>query len=246
MRLKGKVAIISGATRGIGEAQAKLFAAEGCKVIIGGRSECDGNRVESEIRDMGGDCIFVPLEVTKASDWRNAIDSAIRRYDKLDILVNNAGVIDRTLLEDMTEDAWDNVMNVNLKGVFLGTKLVVPEMRRIGGGSIVNMSSVSGILALGFPSYNASKGAIRVFTKNIAVEYAKDNIRVNSIHPGVIDTPMTQVGGQAERSANLQSVPMGRVGNPEEVAFGALFLASDESSYMTGAEMVIDGGVMVA
>ncbi|MQF68730.1 glucose 1-dehydrogenase [SAR202 cluster bacterium AD-804-J14_MRT_500m] len=245
MRLDGKVAIISGATRGMGEAQAKLFAAEGCKVIIGGRSERDGNRVESEIRAAGGNCIFVSLEVTKASDWRNAIDNAIRHYDKLDILVNNAGIIDRTSLEDTTEEAWDSVMNVNATGVFLGTKMAIPEMRKIGGGSIVNISSVSGILALGFPSYNASKGAIRIFTKNIAVEYAKDNIRVNSIHPGVIDTSMTNVGGQAEKSENIQAVPMGRIGSPEEVAYGALFLASDESSYMTGAEMVIDGGFMV-
>jgi len=244
MRLQGKVAIISGATRGMGEAQAKLFAAEGCKVIIGGRSECDGNRVESEIRNMGGDCIFVALEVTKASDWRNAIDSAIRHYDKLDILVNNAGMMMRLPLEVTSEDVWERVMDVNLKGVFLGTKLVIPYLRNSGGGSIVNVCSISSMIGSGYPAYNASKGGVRAFTRNAAVSYADENIRVNCVNPGTIFTPMTPYADPFLRAQVESTIPMGRVGQPQEIAPAVLFLASNESSYMTGAELVVDGGVV--
>ena len=163
MRLNGKVAIVSGATRGLGEAQARLFADQGCKVIIGGRSLCDGNRVESEIRQSGGDCIFVPLEVTRTLDWDNAIDSAIRYYGKLDILVNNAGIsVGSVDLESMSVELWDQVMDVNAKGVFLGMKHAIPVMRRSGGGSIINISSVAGLIGAWqkSPVYGASKACL--------------------------------------------------------------------------------------
>ena len=244
MRLDGKVAIISGATRGMGEAQAKLFAAEGCKVIIGGRSERDGNRVESEIRAAGGNCIFVSLEVTKASDWRNAIDNAIRHYDKLDILVNNAGMMMRLPLEVTSEDVWKRVMDVNLKGVFLGTKQVIPYLRSSGGGSIVNVCSISSMIGAGYPAYNASKGGVRAFTRNTAVSYAHENIRVNCVNPGTIFTPMTPYADPVLRAQVESTIPMGRVGESQEIASAVLFLASSESSYMTGSELVIDGGVI--
>ncbi len=245
MRLEGKVALISGAARGMGAAEARLFAREGAMVALGDILVDQGKAVAAEINSTGAQALFLRLDVSQAVDWRKAIDATVARFGKLDILVNNAGIIDRTALEDTSEEAWDRVMDVNAKGVFLGTKMAIPEMRKAGGGAIVNISSISGILSLGFPSYNASKGAVRIFTKNVAVEYAKDNIRVNSIHPGLIDTPMVQVEDPDKHAENLRSVPMGRIGRPEEVAYGVLFLASDESSYMTGAEMVIDGGYMV-
>ena len=243
MRLHGKIALVSGATRGMGAAQARLFAREGAKVLIGARVEADGRRVEAEIRRDGGDCLFVPLEVTRASDWRNAVDTAVRRFGKLDVLVNNAGFIMRLPLEVTSEQTWQRVMDVNLKGVFLGTKHAIPALRQAGGGSIVNVCSISAMTGAGYPAYNASKGAVQVFTRNVAAAYARENIRVNCVNPGTIFTPMTPYADPVLRARAASTIPMGRVGEPEEIAFGVLFLASDESSYMTGAELVMDGGI---
>ena len=170
MRLEGKVALISGAARGMGAAEARLFAREGAMVALGDILVDQGKAVAAEINAAGAQALFLRLDVSKAVDWRKAIDATVARFGKLDILVNNAGIIDRTALEDTSEEAWDRVMDVNAKSVFLGTKTAVPEMRKAGGGSIVNISSISGILSLGFPSYNASKGAVRISTKNVAVE----------------------------------------------------------------------------
>ena len=201
MRLEGKVAIISGGARGMGAAEAKLFAREGAKVIICDVLEDEGRQTEAEINEVGGDAVFVKLDVTSQDEWENAVNTAIERFGKLDILVNNAGIIVQSTIEDMTVELWDKVMDVNAKGVFLGTKTAIPHMKEAGGGSIVNISSISGIVGQDNVNagYNASKGAVRIFTKAAAVQYAKENIRVNSIHPGPIATPMT-AEGRAEAS----------------------------------------------
>ena len=246
MRLEGKVAIISGGARGMGAAEAKLFAREGAKVIICDVLEDEGRQTEAEINEVGGDAVFVKLDVTSQDEWENAVNTAIERFGKLDILVNNAGIIVQSTIEDMTVELWDKVMDVNAKGVFLGTKTAIPHMKEAGGGSIVNISSISGIVGQDNVNagYNASKGAVRIFTKAAAVQYAKENIRVNSIHPGPIATPMTAEGrADPERVAlTVERTPLGRYGEPEEVANAVLFLASDEASYVTGSEIVVDGG----
>ena len=246
MRLEGKVAIISGGARGMGAAEAKLFAREGAKVIICDVLEDEGRQTEAEINEVGGDAVFVKLDVTSQDEWENAVNTAIERFGKLDILVNNAGIIVQSTIEDMTVELWDKVMDVNAKGVFLGTKTAIPHMKEAGGGSIVNISSISGIVGQDNVNagYNASKGAVRIFTKAAAVQYAKENIRVNSIHPGPIATPMTAAGRAAPERVALtaERTPLGRYGEPEEVANAVLFLASDEASYVTGSEIVVDGG----
>ncbi len=246
MRVAGKVALVSGGARGLGEAQAKLLAAEGAKVAIGDVLEEEGRKVEAEINELGGEAFFMPLDVTQTDQWTAIIDETVSRFGKLDVLVNNAGIGGRGGLEDMTEEEWDEVMAVNAKGVFLGTKLAMPEILKAGGGSIVNISSQMGIVGsdTSNPGYQASKAAVHVFTKSIALRYATQGVRVNSVHPGPIDTPMLQAGFiDPERMKRVMSkVPMGRVGQPQEIAYGVLFLASDESSFITGAGLVIDGG----
>jgi len=243
MRLERKLAFISGGARGMGAAEARLFAKEGAKVVMGDVLEAEGQQVEAEINETGGEALFISMDVAKEDDWQRAIDATVARFGKLNVLVNNAGIVDRSSLEETSAETWDRVMDVNAKGVFLGTKMVIPEMRKAGGGSIINISSISGMVSVGYPAYNASKGAVRVFTKNVAVEYARENIRVNSIHPGAIWTPMSLYHTTRTREERARTIPMGRVGEPKEVAYGVLFLASDESSYMTGSELVIDGGV---
>lgn len=246
MRVAGKVALVSGGARGLGEAQAKLLAAEGAKVAIGDVLEDEGKKVEAEINELGGEAFFMPLDVTQADQWSQIIDETVSRFGKLDVLVNNAGIGGRGGLEDMTEEEWDEVMAVNAKGVFLGTKLAMPEMLKAGNGSIVNISSQMGIVGsdTSNPAYQASKAAVHVFTKSIALRYATQGIRVNSVHPGPIDTPMLQAGfiDPARMQRVMSKVPMGRVGQPKEIAYGVLFLSSDESSFITGAGLVIDGG----
>jgi len=185
VRLEGKVGFISGGARGMGAAEARLFAWEGAKVGIGDVLEDEGRQVEAAINEMGGECLFMHLDVTSESNWRRAIEATVAHFGKLDILVNNAGIWARGLVEDTTEEQWDRVMDVNAKGVFLDTKLAIPEMRKAGGGSIINISSGAGIIGSSrTTAYAASKGAVRIFTKSVAVQYAKDGIRVNSVHPG--------------------------------------------------------------
>ena len=246
MRLEGKVALISGGSRGQGAVEAKLFAQEGAKVVIGDILDAEGQRIEAEINETGGECVYVHLDVTSEEDWRNAIGHAVSRFGKLDILVNNAGIYPPASIEDTTEELWDRIMDINGKGVFLGTKLAIPEMRKAGGGSIINISSVAGLRAsAGAAAYGASKGAVRLLTKSTAIQYAGDNIRCNSVHPGVIETDMTLPNLLRDEDARQRSadrVPLGRIGQPQDVAWGVLFLASDESSFMTGSELVIDGG----
>lgn len=246
MRLQNKVAFISGGARGMGAAEAKLFAKEGAKVVIGDVLDDEGRMTESEINETGGECLFVRLDVTSEDSWAAAIASTVSRFGKLDILVNNAGVVTRGSVEDTTLEEYDRIMDINAKGVFLGTKTAIPELRKVGGGSIVNISSISGNIGQSDVRavYNASKGAVRIFTKSAAIQYASEGIRVNSVHPGDIDTPMAQArldDPQLQREAEASS-PLGRTGKPEEVAYGVLYLASDESSFVTGSELVIDGG----
>ena len=199
-RLDGKVALISGGARGQGAAEAKLFAQEGAKVVLGDVLDEAGMKVEAEIRELGGEATYVHLDVTREEDWASAVQAAVDRHGKLDVLVNNAGISGtgaggvQTGIEDAPEEAWDQVLDVNAKGVFLGTKHAIPEMRKAGGGSIINISSIAGMVGLGRNSgaYAASKGAVRLLTKSTAVQYAREGIRCNSVHPGWIDTPMTE------------------------------------------------------
>ena len=249
MRLEGKVALITGGARGMGAAEAKLFSREGAKVVIADVLEEEGRQTEAEINETGGDAIFVRLDVTQQSEWDAAISRTVEQFGKLDIVVNNAGIAYRNSIEDTTVEAWDRVMDINAKGVFFGTKAAIAQMKEQGtGGSIVNISSISGNIGQDTVSavYNASKGAVRIFTKSAAVQHAADGIRVNTIHPGPIETPMTADGrANAQRIGEYtvaDNTPMGRYGKPEEVAYGALFLASEESSYVTGSEIIIDGG----
>ncbi len=245
-RLDGKVAIISGGARGMGASEAKLFAREGARVILGDVLDDEGKKVEAEIQESGGDALYVHLDVTREADWRATVELATSRYGKLNVLVNNAGISGSGKIEDTTLEEWQRVMDVNAKGVFLGTKAAIPVMRAAGGGSIVNISSQLGIVAVETSSaqYIASKGAVRLFTKATAVQYAKDGIRANSVHPGPIATPMSERSrSDPEHNEFMVSrIPLGRWAEPEEVAYGVLYLASDEASFVTGSELVIDGG----
>ena len=243
-RLEGKVAFISGGARGQGAAEARLFVREGAKVVIGDILDQEGKGVEEDIRESGGEATFVHLDVIKEAEWRTAIKTTVDRYGKLDILVNNAGVSGPGKVEDTTEEEWDRVMDINAKGVFLGTKTAIPEMRKAGGGSIVNISAQIGIVGVehASPEYQASKAAVRNFTKATALQYAREGIRANSVHPSTIVTAMTEGADPERKKSNLSRIPLGRYGQPEEVAYGVLYLASDESAWVTGAELVIDGG----
>ena len=246
MRLEGKVALISGGARGQGAVEARLFASEGAKVVIGDILDDLGRQVEAEIAEAGGDVTYVHLDVTSETDWQDAVRTAVEGYGKLDILVNNAGILIRAGIEDTTEEDWDRIMDINAKGVFLGTKASIPAMRDAGGGSIINISSVAGLQ--GSPqsaAYSSTKGAVRILTKSTAIQYAKENIRCNSVHPGIIYTDMTSDSLDTEEGQRnwMNRVPLRRLGQSEDVANGVLFLASDESSYMTGSELVIDGGI---
>jgi NAD(P)-dependent dehydrogenase (short-subunit alcohol dehydrogenase family) len=245
-RLDGKVALISGGARGQGATEAKLFMHEGAKVVLGDVLDTEGGKLEAEIRDAGGEAIYVHLNVTREADWRAAVETAERQFGKLNVLVNNAGILIRKSIEETTEDDWDRIMAVNAKGVFLGTKHAIPAMRRAGGGSIINISSTAGLVGspYGSSAYTATKGAVRLFTKATAIQYAKDKIRCNSVHPGPIDTDMIRdtLSDPALREERLDRIPLRRIGRPEDVAYGVLYLASDEASFVTGSELVIDGG----
>jgi NAD(P)-dependent dehydrogenase (short-subunit alcohol dehydrogenase family) len=246
MRLGGKVALISGGARGIGAATARLFAREGARVVIGDLLEAEGRRVEAELAAPGGHALYVPLDVTSESAWERAVSAAVGRFGRLDVLVNNAGIGGAGRLEETRLEDWNRVMDVNAKGVFLGTRAAIPALRQAGGGSIVNISSQLGLVGMddSSPQYQASKGAVRLLTKLTALQYAKERIRANSVHPGPIITPMTE-GRRADPTifARMTSrIPLGRYGEAEEVAYGVLYLASDESRFVTGSELVIDGG----
>ncbi len=249
-RLEGKVALISGGARGQGAVEARMFAEEGASVVIGDILDEQGRQTEAELQELGYNVTFVHLDVTSESDWDAAVQATIGAYGKLDILLNNAGILIRKNIEETTEEDWDRIFSINAKGVFLGTKAAIPAMRENGGGSIINISSTAGLVGSpnGSASYTATKGAVRLFTKSTAIQHAREGIRCNSIHPGPIETDMIAdtLNDPANLALRMQRLPLGRVGKPSEIAYGAIYLASDESSFVTGSELVIDGGTTAA
>jgi len=248
-RLAGKTAIVTGAASGLGSAIATLFAEEGATVIATDIDETNGRTVVDAIVKDGGRALFIPRDVSLESDWQTLMAFTSEQKAGLDILVNCAGVFTEASIEALTLEKWRQVMSVNLDGVFLGIKYAVQIMKQSGGGSIINLSSVGGLVGtMDSAPYNASKGGVRLLTKAAAIEFSKAgydyNIRVNSIHPGVIETPMTapMINDPQGGAQMLSWTPMGHFGEPLDVAYGALYLASDESKFLTGSELVIDGG----
>jgi NAD(P)-dependent dehydrogenase (short-subunit alcohol dehydrogenase family) len=247
MRLESKVAIVTGGASGMGAATATLFAAEGAKVVVADLLEDEGRRVAEGIGASGGTACFMRLDVTDEAAWAQVVEDTVARYGALDTLINNAGVSgsDPDLF---SVSVWDQQMNINAKGVFLGMRAVIPVMRQAGKGSIVNISSISGFVGqtVVHMGYNAAKGAVRLATKAAAVQCASDGIRVNSVHPGIMPPMRTSqlTGDPAVRAKMLKPVPMRREGKVEEVAHANLFLASDDASYITGVELPVDGGFL--
>lgn len=243
MRLKDKVAIVTGGAHGMGEAEARLVAREGAAVVIADVLPEMGEAVAADINAGQGRAMFVRADVTSEADWRALIDGTLRAYGGLDILVNNAGVSGSAVGGELSLEGWNKLMAVNATGVFLGTTLAAEEMAKAGRGSIVNISSIMGFVggAEGHPGYAASKGAVRLLTKSAAVRWGPQGVRVNSVHPGYMPAMLggTNAGG---RAAKIPLTPLRRLGEPIEVAYGVLFLASDEASFVTGTELVIDGG----
>ena len=246
MRLEGKSAIVSGAGSGMGAAIAKLFAAEGASVVVADIDGAGGQETVNAITEAGGTAQFVRTDVTADEDWQAAVQIAERDYGKLDILVNNAGLSSSAFEDPMDLEGWDAIIGVNATGVYLGTRAALPAMRRAGGGSIVNMSSILGFVGAdnGHPAYSASKGAVRLLTKSTAVNYGPEGIRANSVHPGFM--PPMKSGNVSNslgrREIAIQNTPLRRTGEVDEVAYAVLFLASDEASFVTGTELVVDGG----
>jgi len=245
MRLANKVAIITGAASGMGAATARIFAREGAKVVIADMLEYEGNQVATSI---GAAARFEKLDVTNEENWAEAVASTVKHFGKLDVLVNNAGISGSAEQDLYSTPAWHRIMDINATGVFLGLKYGVAQMKQNGGGSIINLSSIAGIIgSVGIHmAYNASKAAVRLMTKSVAVQHGTDNIRCNSVHPGIMP-PMRTSGRTADpavRAARMNVIPMRRPGEADEVANAILFLASDESSYITGSEIHVDGGAI--
>lgn len=239
-RFTGKTALVTGGASGIGKAAAKQLAAGGANVVIADIQDEAGRTVAQEITDAGGQAIYVHLDVTSESDWNTAIAETVKTYGGLTTLVNNAGIGDTLPIEETSQESWDKVIAVTQTSAFLGMKAASAELQKSGNGAVVNISSMYGIVGgLGGPSYAAAKGAVRILTKNTALGWAKKGVRANSVHPGYIDTPII---GDTDRQYLIDTTPMGRLGQPEEVANVIAFLASDESSFMTGSEVVVDGG----
>lgn len=250
MRLQNKVAIITGGNSGIGKATALLFAKEGAKVVIGARDSETGKVVVDEIKKIGQKAVFVKTDVSREAEVKNLVDFAVKLFGRVDIMFNNAGIELTKPVTETTSEELDNVLDINLKGVFYGCKHVIPYMIKNGGGSIINTASAAGIVGSpNLAAYSASKGGVVLLTKETALDYAKNKIRVNCVCPGAIDTPM--IRRFVERAPNPAKVleelgnmhPLGRLGKPEEIANAVLFLASDESSFVTGHALLVDGGL---
>jgi NAD(P)-dependent dehydrogenase (short-subunit alcohol dehydrogenase family) len=249
MKLQGKVAIVTGAAVGIGRAVAELFAKEGAKVVLTDIKEKEGMEAAKSINGHSGEALFIRHDVSKEDEWIRVVNETMEKYGTIDILVNNAGVYYICPLAETTLEKWNWLMGINVTGVFLGMKHVLPIMAKNRKGSVINLSSVAGLGgAAGHCLYGASKGAVRIMTKDAAVEYGPFNVRINSVHPAYIHTAMAEYGAeQAKTDVEKlgENYPLGRIGKPEEVAKACLFLASDDSSFITGEEMVIDGGMTV-
>lgn len=252
-RVNEKVAIVTGGARGIGRAACALLAQEGAKVAITDVIDDEGEQLVKEIQAEGGEARYWHLDVSKENEVSRIFSEIAQTFGKINVLVNNAGIVGANKpTHELTEEEWDRVMNVNVKGVFFGTKHAVPHLRRAGGGSIINLSSIYGIIsAPDIPPYHASKGAVRLMTKTDALLYAKDKIRVNSIHPGYIWTPMVEnfLKSQGDVEMGRKQLdalhPLGHIGEAIDIAYGVLYLASEESKFMTGEELVIDGGYTI-
>ncbi len=244
MRLKGKVALVTGGNKGIGAAVVRRFASEGARVWSGDIVTDKTNNFSDDLADKTETIVHETLDVTSHDSWQLIINKIVQETGKIDILVNNAGIYDRRSIEATTEEQFDKMLSVNTKGPFLGIKLALEALKASGNASIVNLSSTAGLRGSFAVHYGASKGALRLMTKSIASTYAKDGIRCNSVHPGPIDTEMghTAVPPDQLEERLYQRIPMGRFGTAEEVANVILFLASDESSFVTGSEVVVDGG----
>jgi NAD(P)-dependent dehydrogenase (short-subunit alcohol dehydrogenase family) len=259
-RLPGKVAIVTGGASGIGAETARVFAAHGASVVLCDLQDELGQDVAAEITAAGGIAEYRRLDVCDEAAWVALAGAVEAKFGRIDVLGNIAGVSGRpagqtvqasgvmtgVALTDMSLELWNRIMEVNSTGVFLGTKSVIPAMQRAGGGSIINISSICGIVgSFANAAYHASKGSVRIFTKATAIQYARDRIRANSVHPGFVDTPMARPGllGNESGKARMDATPLGRFGKPIDIAMGCLFLASDETSWMTGSELVIDGGM---
>ncbi|KPK11680.1 MAG: hypothetical protein AMJ56_05855 [Anaerolineae bacterium SG8_19] len=245
MRLEGKVAIITGGGSGIGRATAQLFAQEGAKVVVADYKPESGREAVQAIKDAGGDALFVEVDVSNPAQVQHLVQTALDAYGGVDILFNNAGVLLFGTILETQEEAWNRLMSINLNGVYLCSKAVIPHMIKRGGGSIINTSSSTGAhdVAPNIAAYVTSKGGVTLLTRAMAVDHAKDKVRVNAIAPGPTDTPMLRDNmSQEELDAFASTFPMKRLGRPEELAYAALFLASDEASFVTGAILAVDGG----
>ena len=243
--LFGKVAIVTGGAQGIGAATAEAMAAAGAAIVVADILDEEGERMASHLRDIGYTARYEHLDVSEEANWAHVVEKTVAELGGLHVLVNNAGIGTMSDVETETREGWDRLIAINQTGVWLGMKMAAPRMRASGGGSIVNVSSIFGAVG-GFGgsiAYHASKGAVRLMTKNAAIRYAKEGIRVNSVHPGFIDTPMIeQVKDTPVEQAILANTPMGRLGTPAEIGAVIAFLASDAASYMTGSEVYVDGG----
>ncbi len=238
------MALVTGAARGQGEAEARLFSAEGAAVVLGDVREDDGTRVAAEIAESGGSAEFVRLDVTQPDAWKAAVANAVASFGKLDVLINNAAIWrGEGGIEDISSTNWDDLLNVNAKAALLGMQAAIPEMRRAGGGSIVNVGSTLAMHgAASSAAYSAAKAALVILTRSAAVQYAGEKIRANLIHPGSINTPMLREGTGGRHLDIATRIPLGRLGQPTDIAYGALYLASEEAAFVTGVQLVIDGG----
>ena len=251
-RVKNKVAIVTGGASGLGKSSAKLLAREGAKIVVSDIDEEGGKKVVQQIKEDGGEAIFIKQDVAKEDEWKNVIETTLETYGKLHILANSAGIGLGGTVEDVTLEDWKNLIDVNLNGTFLGTQYGIKGMKETGeGGSIINFSSIEGLIGdPNLPAYNASKGGVTIFTKSAALHCARQGygIRINSIHPAYIWTPMVEnflkaQGNVEEGKKQLESLhPVGHLGEPDDIGYGVVYLASDESKFMTGSELVIDGG----
>jgi NAD(P)-dependent dehydrogenase (short-subunit alcohol dehydrogenase family) len=253
MKLSGRVAIVTGAASGIGRASAIAFAHEGARVLVVDIDGQGGEDTVARITDQGNEAFFARVDVSREAEVKRMTEDAVARWSKIDILFNNAGVVLVKPLEETTEEEWERVMSINVKAVFLAAKHVVPHMRRSGGGAILNTGSIASIAGqVGTPVYSASKGAIALLTKSLALDYGRDHIRVNCICPGITDTPMLREhmgqgpGGEALIRMRLSRVPLGEILKPEDVARAALYLVSDDSAGITGVLHIVDGGLLAA